>query len=773
MIEIICDQHELYSASESDSIVTETSQFEDELLRIKSYAESGGDSLRIIVRNPVLFKWFDAAIKYGARKQIIDPVALLADGLEQVTVPKYLRANPRWIVELGLLDTVKKHPANGEPIEDWLRMVLLGEVWGKTAPDSPEELTDVFTYLLGHEKKALHPLEKYLLEKRLRYWSNSNPDKTGLFPWLKRKPFKRAQYIAWEQLLFLFPEDKVSAWLQQDNIWYELSLFPNRHKLPRLSLSAQLPEKIAAFVRAFLAQKWDASSEEAMSFISGELELEKKFLLEHLNHQLQNEIALNSAVYEKIIELKKFSEVVALARQLIPAKEPAKLPVDTSIDMVQDWVANEYLPFYNSCSLLGQVEATEPYVFEFEKWLEQHYTNMLFGVGMAYSQVSKIRERVLNGEPVLIVVFDGLDYLCAHDELLPAMQGHGFFPIDDLHPSFAFLPTQTYIAKPALVAGKMKSQIPDEIPTASFYKKLLQGYLGIEQGAIRAKTDKDGSLLELIQEPALAYLYLDNYLDRELLHSNIRQHIRKKKYGEYARNQASMIARCLNDFREMYGKSLSVIICSDHGYTVIPKNAAIVKVSVAKKGKVRTLFTHEIENTDDLDLEKIWNLNANLFGLNDEMVLPHGYSCFNKRPQGATHGGCSPQEMAVPWFLFSENKPAPLKPLSFSIEGEIFRKRDHNSLRVKISNPNGYLVKILGLDITGLEMLSNLPLTIGQNGVGEFCSNFNASAVSDSLIELSVRYRLQSQAGKMDKKIILKVPTTGAMSTEFDDDFEF
>jgi len=430
------------------------------------------------------------------------------------------------------------------------------------------------------------------------------------------------------------------------------------------------------------------------------------------------------------------------------------------------------LPFYDSCSLLGQVELTEPYIREFENWLERHYTDMLFGEGMAYRQIIQLKERIFAGESILMVVFDGLDYACAYDELLPVMQDNGFFSLNDLTPFFAFLPTQTYIAKPALIAGKMKSQIPDEIPTAFFYRELLRGYLGISENDIRSKTDRDGTLLELIQEPAQVYLYLDNYLDLELLHKKYRQYFRKKKYGEYVQKQAGEIAQCLKEFKDMYGKSLQVVICSDHGYTVIPKSAAVIDVNAEKGEKTRTMYGAEIKNVDDIDQEQIWKLNPDLYGLNHEMIIPRGYSCFNKRPQGASHGGCSPQEMAVPWFLLSEEKPAPLEPLRFSLEGEIFRKRTENNLTLNISNPNSYRVLIFEMDIKGMDIASNLPLIIGKNNVGKLHSSFNASAIGESLVELSLRYRLRSLAGEMEKKLTLKVPTTGAMSTEFDDDFD-
>lgn len=770
MIEIICDQYGLYSSSKADSIVTETSQFEDEFFKIKSCAESG-ISLRIIVRNPILFKWFDAASRYGVRKTILDPVAMLTDKLHQPVVPEYLQANPQWIVELNLLEK-QAQPVRGESAENWLKRVLLGEIWKKETLNSTEDFSSLFAYFIEHNEPDLHPLEQKLITEQLHRWKRNISDKKELFSWLNRNPFRRARCIVWEQLLSLFPEDKIAAWLQQDNIWYELSQFPNRHALPSLSLSVQLPENIAIFPRYFLREKWNISIEEAIPFISGTFDFEKNFLLEQLQQQLQNEVALNLSVYKKLLKF-NFPEVVSLARKLVPARKPSSLPIDSNVKKVQTWIANEYLPFYNSCSLLGKVDSTEPYVNDFEQWLEKHYTDMLFGEGLSYRQTAQIKDCLLADNPVLLIIFDGLDYLCAYDELLPVMQDNGFFPLNDLTPFFSFLPTQTFIAKPTLVAGKMKSQIPDEVPTASFYKDLLQKHLSVSGDTIRSKTDKDGSLLELIQEPAQVYLYLDNYLDRELLHSNIRQHNRQKKYGVYVRKQAEEIVQCLRDFKEMYGKSLHVVISSDHGYTIIPKSAAIIEVPGVTNNKARTLSGYKPEDIENLTNEQIWRLNPNLFGLNQEMILPRGYACFNKRPLGATHGGCTPQEMAIPWFFLGNDRPTSLEALIFSLEGEIFRKRADNELTLSILNPNNYSITLIEVDAGELKISSALPQNIGKNEVTKLKSSFNASAINESTVEFSIKYHLKSLTGKMEEGLTFKVPTTGAMSTEFDDDFEF
>ncbi len=771
MIEIICDPYKLYQPTKADRLVTEADQFEDELANIKAHFEAG-DPLRVIVRNQILFRHFDAANKYGAKKQVLDPVAMLAAELHQSAVPRYLQVEPGWVVELDLLNKAKGQPSKNETVERWLKRVLLGEIWGDNFSVSQEELSALFAFFTDRDKEQLHPLEKYLVSEHLQKWHRENPGQSEFLSWLQEAPFQRAQFVIWEQQLSLFPDSKISAWLQQDDIWFELSKFPNRSQLPHLVSSLQLPEKIAVFARNFLLEKWKISPAEAIPFISGKLDFEANFLLEQLRQQLQAGEALSPSVFDIIVAL-SIPGVTALAKQLIPAAAPSFLSESSSVAEVQGWLADEYLPFYNSCSLLGKLAATEPYMEKFEEWLLQHYKKELLfnGEGMAYRQISQLKGCSVD-EPILMVVFDGLDYLCACEELLPIMQSNGFFPLDEPAPFFSFLPSQTEIAKPVLVAGKMKSQIPDEKPSAVFYKELLQSCLGFSGEDIRSKTDKDGTLLELIQEPAKIYLYLDNQLDREYLHSDLRQFSRQRKYSFYVRQQADEIVQCLKDFKDLYGKSLKVVICSDHGYTILPKDAEVIKVTANKISKTRTLSGHKPEHIENLPAQHVWKLHADLYGLNEEMIVPRGYACFNSRPHGATHGGCSPQEMAVPWFVLSDKKPTAFESLSFSFGGDIYRKRSENEVLLNISNPNSYAVTVVEMEISGIVTSSFLPIKIGRNDTQKIHSSFNASTIGENNIDFSIRYRVKSMAGEAEKRLKIKVPTKGAMSTDFDDDFD-
>jgi len=772
MIEIVCDQYGLYSDEDFSSVITEISQYESELLTIEKHAKEG-KSFRVLVRNPVVYKWLDAAIKYGATKRIITPGRELANQLGFPVVPEYLEQNQHWIGELGLIEKSKEVSVTGMTIDTWLKHTLLGEAWIKRPPRSADDLSKILNLLGCYDENKTHPLEKYLINECLVCWSQIKFEFSELFAWLKDNPYVRSKYIIWEQSLSRFPADKISTWMQQKNIWFELSSLSNRHKLPRLNTSINIPEYIITFARSFLDQEWEKSPDEALSFISGFLDFERNFLLQKLRQQLNSEMPINESLYNGLMKLKGFPDVLELADHLFPKKSPSKLSLNCSFNELQTWITNDYLPFYNSCALLGILEETTPYVQMFEKWLEHHYTELLFGDGMAYQQLSQIKHYVTAGDPVLMIVFDGLDYSCARDDLLPVMTKNGLYPSKDVVPYLSFLPTQTYIAKPALVGGRLKSQLPDEIPTAQYYEQLLKDYIGISKDRIRSKTERDGTLLELIQEPAAVYLYLDNHLDQELLHRNYRQHLRQKKYKEYIKKQGEEIARCMEDFKDLYGKSLKLVITSDHGYTILPKNAGIIDIPLKKSDKTRTITDIELKENEDMDQENIWTLNPDLYGLNSKMSIPKGYYCFGKKPLGATHGGCTPQEMTVPWFALSDAKPEPPKELSFSIEGEIFRKRANNHLKIVISNSNPYQISVTQFEIDGVSNPFNFPFMIGGHSIYKVEFQFDASTIVESYIKFLIIYCFNGPSGSMKSELIITVPTTGAMTTEFDNEFDF
>ena len=752
-----------------------TFQYEEGLNRIRDGSLTGADCC-IVVKNPALFHWFDAPSKqFGCRMTRVDPIIELETALNFPVLPEILRQHPEWIVELRLLKRVVEETVlPGESVDAWLKRILLGRGWEVKVPDAIEDIVGVFSWLVTRNEQALHPLEMILLKDQIQFWIINYSEKSKFFEWLAKDPFFRAKYVVWEQMLSRYPETRIAEWLQHDDIWYNLSLLPDRKQhIPELNLQIQVPETIAIFVRSYLEEQWEDSPKKALHLITGRIEVENSVLLERLRHRLNIGIPIERDVFDLIVRLHKFPEIIELAYQLLPAKEPSHLSRNSSVWVVREWLRDQYLPFYNSCALFDGLDLTETYVEQFETWLKHNYAGLLInGAGMAYRQLTHLKERLPDG-PLLLVVFDGLDYLSAQNELLPALKEYGLYSEEELSPYLSFLPTETFIAKPTLVCGRMNSQIPREMPDASFYRELLQRSFGLAEDEIRSATDKDLSLRELVQKPAKVYLFLDNQLDREYLHSVLSQYVRQKKYTEHVKKQAIILAETARLVKELYNTTLLISVCSDHGHTVIPKNASVINVPDAKTAKIRSMYMEGVDLPEDFDETKIWRLKPGLFGLNEEMAIPLGYGCFAKRPLGSTHGGCTPQELAVPWFVISSQKPEPLKPLVFSIKGEIFRRREENQVTATISNPNSYPVSIIECAMEGMDLSIQLPLPIAKHSLCSIPASFNAATVKDNVIQIKGFYSFRAQFGEMKNTISLKVPTTGAMDTEFDDDFEF
>lgn len=773
MIEIICDQFGLSPYSENDVIVGEDSDYENGLNCIEEAALKRA-SLRVIVKNPAIFKWFDApAKKYGCLIKWIDPIKELKNAIRRSIVPEELRNRPDFIIELNLLEKAQKQPIKtGESSEDWLKRVLLGDSWEKAVIETPEELAMILSWFGSNQKKNFHTFCLYMIDEQLANWQKSNPEQSDVLKWLRPDPFQRSLYIAWEQSLGTYPPNRVSEWLQNDNIWFVLTQLNDRHRLmPKIKFNGRLPISIENFLKAFLEETWAQSPEKALGYISGCLEAEKSFLTEALRKKLNEGAAIDKAFFDRIAAFKAFPEVKELAAQLLPPPSPTLPKIEFTVFEMQNWLSSEYLPFYHSCSLLNTVESTVKYVDLFEKWLKQNYTSMLInGSGMAYRQLKDMKEKV-NDAPILIVLFDGLDFFNAKNQILPILKDKGLYPNSRPLPYFSFLPSETFIAKPAVISGKMKSQIPDESPGASFYSELIQQAFHLSSDMVRAATDKEMGLKELVFERASVYLYLDNQLDREYLHAVFKPYFRQKKYIEHIEKQAEEIAEAYDMIKEFYYEEPLVVICSDHGHTVLPSSAEVIQTGIAEKSKPRSLFTLKT-NKSQLDDESVWILQPDLFGLNEEMAIPSAYKCFDRRPKGATHGGSTPQELSVPWFVLSPKKEEALQAITMIIEGEIHRRKRDNTVYLVISNLNDYGVMLHDCQLNHLDIKGKLPLELPKKGVKKISVSIDASEIGENTVEISGYCLVRSNAEEKEFDVNIIAQTTGAMKDEFDDEFE-
>jgi|GEM_PF-2323214 len=771
---IICDRYGLSSIGDKDLIVDEDLQYEE---AIRFMQEEGQTSNNIVVKNPALFHWFDApAKKHGWRIVVLHPVTELKKKLQRVEISSRLLEKPEWIIELRLIEKAEQNVIYpDEFFEAWVRRVLLGSVWAIDQNLTDSDIAQLFSWLTCHTEDTLHPYEKELARNQLRRWAEGIPERSGLFRWLEESPFLRARYIVWEQLLAQYPPARTAQWLQIDDIWYSLNLLPDRHEsVPQIKQPIALPEGIAISLRSFLEEEWNVSPLSALSYLSSQIEPERAFLLNKLRSHLHQGIALEKEIYDKICQIGTFPDAALLSRQLIPLPNPSLISDSASIVELQEWLRDEYLPFYHSRALLHKVTETEPFVDQFTQWLKRNYASLLVnGIGAAYSQLSRLKQSLADGMPALLYVFDGLDYFCAQESLVPEFEKEGAYIQDGRIPYLAFLPTETFISKPTVVSGRMSSQLPPERPEASFYLKLLRTFVGLSDQEIRSATDQDSTLDELVQSSAKVYLYLDNKLDREYLHAALSPYVRWSKYAEHLKKQAAAIVEAARMVKDQYGYTLFINICSDHGYTELPTNAHVIEVGDRKNVKPRSAFRGESETFAGVDPALIWHLKPDLYGLHEEMIIPTGYACFGKRPKGATHGGCTPQEMAVPWLSITLRKLEIPKPPYFTLEGEIFRMRKENALSLTISNPNPSTIEIRDISLEGMDLSFTAPLRIEPFNALKINAFFDATVVSERMLDLKGSCEFGHAQGKTKADFSIRVQTKGAMVDLFDDEFEF
>jgi hypothetical protein len=782
VIEVIRDQYHLYPAAPGDLEITSDEQYDDCLETVRR-RDDAGQSLRVLVRHPGMFHWFDHLEKrLGATVRTVTPKTELKRRLKQ-PLPAFL-GDDRTIVDEGLIQLADDWPiALSETVSDWLYRVLLGDVWSRRDGFGGDELTRLLRWLWRTEPME-RPFVREMMARRLDAWSAADGPYAGLLQWLAPDPFLRATYLKWERMLSRYPESEVAKWLQQEGIWGLLSELPERHALladvPPPEDRA-LPAWLGNFVRHYLNARWAAGNQDAaIDAMSGGLDVEIDFLKGALLRQLQSAEPLESTVCEAVLPLStnrpSLSGLVDLFR---PVHPPVPLEPTATVADARAWIRSAYLPFYRFCGLFNRLDETREALEEFENWLRANYPTLVInGEGMAYRKVETLKPHLSDDRPVLIIVVDGLDYLTAEQALLPALGRAGLYSTTPPTPCFSFLPSETPIAKPALIGGHTPSQLPEEKATSAFYKELIRKRLGLGSKDIRSATDKEMRLDELVNAPARLYLYLDNRLDAQYLHAQLAPHARLRKYADYADEIARALGEAAIAIREYGGVSPLMVICSDHGYTELPKGAPVLPVDEPSKARSMSLGAGHSPPAEAWGLEP-----AELFGLRASMAIPRGYGCFGALPKGATHGGATPQEIAVPWIVASlepaeayspgaAEGEASLLPIFIVINGAVHRRRLDNPVTLDVSNPNPVPVSVSKLEVVGQTVPVTLPMRIPARSVVPVEMIFDASDLSAAKAEITVQCAISAISGSREDAISLKVETTGAMGTEFDDDFD-
>ena len=109
--------------------------------------------------------------------------------------------------------------------------------------------------------------------------------------------------------------------------------------------------------------------------------------------------------------------------------------------------------------------------------------------------------------------------------------------------------------------------------------------------------------------------------------------------------------------------------------------------------------------------------------------------------------------------MLSFQKPEPAIPPTVAVDGEIYRKRKNNRLKVSFSNPNNYALSIVEISLPGIEFVTPLPLRVQPNQVGCLEATIDATGVSEILIDLQGTFTMRHRFGKEISSVGLKIET--------------
>ncbi len=154
--------------------------------------------------------------------------------------------------------------------------------------------------------------------------------------------------------------------------------------------------------------------------------------------------------------------------------------------------------------------------------------------------------------------------------------------------------------------------------------------------------------------------------------------------------------------------NMGIIITADHGFTVLPNK----KENLLKLENIDGEISHNrvVKLNRDVEVDNHLWIKTGKY-LQDNYCVARGYRYIENFPKGATHGGITPEEVAVPVILITPSLEE-FVPLDIKIFGDIWKQKI-NSVDVIIENPNKESIIVEDLYIEHLKF--SIPRVLDKN----------------------------------------------------------
>lgn len=723
-----------------------------------------GTDVLIWVTAPALVGCFDdlkaldgvEVIEYDLRRE-------LARALGYSELPPLL--TDELIRDLDLQRRAETEPPRaGEVPTKWVLRITLGEAWGRAWPRQADA-SEVVQLLADRTPEALIPL----ISDCMSEWAAD--DRLGhLWRWLAEAPGGRARAIVHVYATSGYG-DTASQWLQQEGIAPDEAAGAKQHVAagetdlairPSL-LSRKLRQLMGTRLKALLAQNGVPAVDAVTVGTPEELQQVEEYLVQHADGggtlTTADTVHLTRLV-GRLPDNPQTRRIGRIAAGLADRPLPSSLPPDADWPRAAHWLETEYLPAWVPYCLTGRTSATDEAAVSFEKWLLSRYQAVVGQEKAGLHTFCCEAPRAHAGQAILVILLDGApaplvrafsDELLQHTPLCLAKDGL----------MLSLLPTRTTQNRRSLLSGRL----PDQAGAASVSD--LAKLFGVE-----AKNARVVSELADVRtlRPGEVIFYHHRTIDKDWLHGPHKPLLRWLGAAEALdglMKQLSDIVVCAQEANT----ELLIGCVSDHGWSEVPRDATQLRIPDELADRVshgRVLDGH-------LDAAVGHPLERRQYYLEKDCTIASGHTVLGRRPQGAVHGGATPQEAVVYGFWATTSPLSSVDDLGFEINGTIRRAVATNSVQVTITNPNPEPVTVSTLVLDGLTLApGTLPITI-EGGRSQQAPADCPCPGRDRRITLRGTIEWTPRNGARRRQVLeIVLPTVGAAESDqaFEDMFQ-
>jgi hypothetical protein len=746
MITIIADRHRYVHPSTDALVGTKTADYVQIRRRIRAALDQD-QPLVIYATDPVLLGWLSDLQRYPERRltwNVVDPSEEFT-GLFGVAPTDPF--TPARIAVLQLHDLpqvptgVVVHPLT------WILGHRLGPVWQHDDPAAGH-----ISLLAEWALNRTAPLEAEmiaLVQAQLERWSMHQPiyrrihatsladDSANLLVrWaLQRYEANWRNTQPWGELPILDGEPAPAVLLTSLRGWREsIQAYWNRQ------ITGALID--ASFIYTMLAQMSGLSEAEFSAL---------QTILKRLPEALDNRLL--RTIRNRFMHLPNAQPTLrSLDRMVAPPEPPLPDPTWT-IDMWLRWATQQYMPYYawviqndrgrshqQACAL----QYSDWLYAQYPSWLNDDHSPLLLRQYQDMDALIKGDDRIV----VIWLVVDGMTWW--QGGLMREICEHHGLHLQSQLPGVAVLPSITSVSKRALVTGQPTIDLAQPTIAEAARVKLIRSSI---PAAVQYSLP---ATIEILRQDATirVAVVLFNLIDA-LAHQSTTFTDNPGIRG-YLEELAAQLSTAQQLCAEQ-GRQLHVLIGSDHGSTLLPKDAPSVPLphmareiddvwepelsgQEAQKPGTRAAAT-ALDQLPSVDQQIWYALDRDRFQLDRHYVIPRGYSYIKRRPSGWTHGGLTPEETIIPLLHLASERPAVLT-LEIEFRGTL-RVGQAGTITAVLRNLNPFPVQEVTMMVSGATEGATL---IHMGALEQQEVELHFASVSHQGTELPIQYQMRYNA---------------------------